>query len=247
MGGGTEHFFDLITYFSNPLKTTHRIFEIVKNDTLDGSLLIALLLLFFIFGIWQVHKRKGGYKFAVVNVGLFAGTFLLMASSQKTWAMHHVILAVPFLLLALFYMLSVIPKSKIVTIFMLVFLALNLHLYYSINKAPISPHSHPSLVKINEYLNGHYSHNYIFVVVDWGMYYLKGLYGNKNQSVLFPEYFSQSNVVELKQVQAKTRRKLMFIGRDDSLATKAVIEKNFYTIECKFPFDTGLWKVWRQP
>ena len=78
------------------------------------------------------------------------------------------------------------------------------------------------------------------------MYYLKGLYGAKDQCVVFmdpfperPEYFEA-----LKRLVFSTRRKLMFIGIEGSRSAR-VISSQFPVLD--LGFDTGPWRVWYQP
>ncbi len=240
-----EHFFNLSKYFTNPLQTTHRIFEVTQSVTLDGILLVGLVLSFIAISIWRIYSEKKEIRFIVLNITLFIATLFIMLYIQKVWAMHHVILAVPFLILAIFSIISQLNKRKILLIYFIFFICVNIHLYYFINKQTPLPYCHPSLVKINEQLNKHFSNDYIFVVVNWGMYYLKGLYGNKNQCVLFMEPFDETNALFLQELKATTKRKIMIIGRADFLYNPSRLKYYFPNItELGFGFDTGSWRAW---
>ncbi len=256
------HFQEIFKYFANPLLAAHRIF-ILNTDsffTPSGVSLLFLFVLLLGFGLWRLRGRTPGAGFIVLNVFLFILTLLLMAQDKDVWAMHHLVLTLPFILLAVFYVLSQLGDKKIVLLFTLVFFLINLGLYYSLRSLRINGEettnecavSH-GLVALNEALKP-YSHDDVFVVVSWGLYYFKSLYGNRDQCVLYIDLppikyfnsaqpFSSLNVLQsfekIQRVTAKAHKKgVLFIGRNDM----GEIFKGFKQL--KFAFDTDPWVVW---
>lgn len=244
-----QHFWHLAAYFTNPLKTAHRVFDVEGCITLSGILLVTVVIVLLSFGIRQCYIKKSEISFPILNILLFFLTFFLISKSQKTWAMHHVVLSFPFLLLALFYICSKLYKNKLIMILIIAFLGVNFSLYSGLARLKYNPHDHPSKLKLNNLLNERYANQYIFIVIDWGMYYLKALYGNKNQCVLYIEPFKyMKQVMKVKKILNKTKRKALLIGRIDSNSDLSLIKQNFPDIiELKTDFDTGKWRIWYEP
>jgi hypothetical protein len=107
------------------------------------------------------------------------------------------------------------------------------------------PANHPAKAKLNELLNKKYSNKYVFVVIDWGMYYMKALYGPRQQCVLYMEPLNSGDqIVKLKEILYKTKRKALFISLVNSESNLALIRTSFPSLaELRTDFDTGKWKV----
>ncbi|MBF0594970.1 MAG: hypothetical protein HQL22_08370 [Candidatus Omnitrophica bacterium] len=236
-----RHLCTLIKYFTNPLWSAHRIFIIDKEVTMTGLGLIALVVSFLIFSVWQLRAQRIKIGFVVLNLALFTMTFLLMVKNQRVESMHHVVLMYPFLLLALFYVMARVSAGKFMYFAAAVFICINSFLYFSLTRMAVSEITHPSLVRLNDYLNKNYSHDSIFVNVSWGMYYLKALYGEKDQCVLYMEPFDRRYMLALDPILGRTHRRALFIGRVNALS-ESFFEQHYK--ELKLDFDTGTWRVW---
>lgn len=241
---------ELIKYIFNPLLSADRIFIIGKGwITVEGFFWAAVIAGLLIFGIRQLYTRKEKYGFVIINVILFLLALFFVIVYPASWAMHHVILSFPFLILALFYIYSKLKENKFIYIFIAAFLIVNCSLYYRL--AGLKPYSvaHPSILKISNLLNERYAAKYVFIVVDWGMYYIKALYGKKDQCVLYIGPFDKKEQVEaVKKILGKLQRKALFIGRINGETDLSFIKDNFPGLaELKTDFNTGKWRVLYEP
>jgi hypothetical protein len=237
----------LLRYLFNPLLSADRIFIIEKGTGMAGGLLfIAALVFMLLSGIRQLYLKRIRFNYVILNIFLFFLTFFLVSMHSRSWAMHNVIVAFPFLILAMFYIYSKAAKSMTLLILLFLFVMLNLSFYYELSKLHYKEDAHPSLRKINKLLNDNYADRHVFVVIDWGMYYMQALYGNKNQCVLYLEPLNEEKQIkEVKRISADLNRKTLFIGRIDSVSDLSLINQNFSGLtELRTDFNTGKWRVW---
>lgn len=161
--------------------------------------------------------------------------------------MHHIALAYPFLVVCLFQIGSLIGVRRMLTrVFIALFVAINISLYTEIPLLKPRKREHPSKIRINSFVNQYFSCDHVVVVIDWGLYYIKTLYGPKNQCVLYIEPFNTGKQVErLRNIQYSLSRKALFLGLENSVSDLSLIKTEFPAIEAvQMPFDTGKWRVW---
>ena len=103
--------------------------------------------------------------------------------------------------------------KKYFYLWLIIFIVLNTYVFYKFPQQEIKNSDDPSKNQINKILKNEYlADNYIYVVVDWGMYYYQALYGDKNQAVIYIEPYKPakySNI--LREMAQKNKRKLLFI------------------------------------
>jgi hypothetical protein len=109
-----------------------------------------------------------------------------------------------------------------------------------------------SKIKILNYLNdGALSKNNIYVVIDWGMYYIQSLYGPKDQTVLYIDPLnSVSQINSVKKIAAKGDKNVIFILRTNYGYHSGLdlIKKNFDKvdrIQTANLLSNDLWQIWR--
>ncbi len=241
LAGLRDHFIALSKFFTNPLQSAHVVFEVKETATFAGIFFLVLMAGFFCFAVWRMFSSGKRVAFVVLNIALFFVALILMAYNQNVWAMHHVALAFPFLLLALFDIFSQCYKDKAMKIFLAVFICSNLFFYGALTQEKPFANSYPGLVRFNEFLSKGYSRDHVFVVIDWGMYYLKSLYGEKDQCVIYIDPFTEKDVPALKKILETTNRRPMFIGRKDSFYTRGIAG---HFTEVTPGFDVGPWAAW---
>jgi len=236
----------LCNFFTNPLKAAHCIF-LFGNEriTAQGVLLISIIIIFIVWGTMQLRSKKIKIGFIVLNLLCFITTLFLMSKSERVDSMHHVVLSLPFLVLALFYIYSWVQGRLFTIVLAALFLMVNLNLYINLTHLQYWPTNHPAKIKLNELLNEKYSNKYVFVVIDWGMYYMKALYGPRQQCVLYMQPLnSKYQIVKLKEILNKTKRKALFISLINSESDLALIKTGFPSlVELKTDFDTGIWRI----
>lgn len=240
----------LAKYLFNPFASAHRIFATGdEKTTLSGILLTAIFLTIIFWGLYRGWRRKQKWRFGILNFFLFLFTFFLICLIAETKAMHHVVLSFPFLILSLASFASQIPKGKLLLFLSFVFLAVNFYLYFTITKADYRGFKVPFSLELNNLVNQKFGDRYVMVVIDWGIYYLKALYGPKNQCVLYMEVFRKpTQVSQAKKVLAETKRKVLFIARTESASDLALIKQNFPDLVKFTPkLDMGQWTLWYEP
>ena len=237
----------LLFYFTNPLLAAHRIFNFDNAPlvTSEGVLLIYLAVIFIAWGIISLRFKNTKTTFLILNLFYFFMTLFLLSKSRETWAMQHVVLSMPFLVIAFFYLFSKIDNHKFRILFAIFFIAINLSLYLKLPHLQYNDSNHPSKIQLNELLNNKFADKYVFIVIDWGMYYIKSLYGKNDQCVLYIEPLNdKKQIIQLKEGLNKIHRKALFIGRTDSDSNLKLIETEFPTLaNLNTPFDTGKWQV----
>jgi len=240
------HFDWVIQYITNPLASANRIFDIKGTVTVTGVILICLLIVFLVYGFHSLLRSKKGVAEPVIYCASFAISFALLFFHPKTWAMHHIVLSYPFLALALFSVWSRISKTNILSALCILFFVLNTSLYSDLTRLSPLPADHPSKIKLNSLLNERYADKYVLVIIDWGLYFIKALYGPLDQCVVYITPFNKPRQAELlKVVLEETGRKAVFVGRSDSESDLTMIRAFFPDIrEADTGMNTGKWRIW---
>jgi len=229
----------------NAFQSAERIFPAYNYDTrpwcLLGSVIITLLLIFLCLS--QIYRKKHGKYPLTVNLLANPVVFALMAFlltymfiADRGLVAHHIILAFPFLLIAIASALSdIVHSSKKRFVFgsaTLLIFALSLYIPCWARLFSLIPmwENDKSRFEIQKVLSNEYlSSQYAYIIVDWGMYYLQSLYGNRNQMVLYIEPFdSQQHIEQIRNVLRKTHRKALFVFASPGSASDLdLIRKNF--------------------
>ncbi len=237
----------LLQYFIYPLTVTHKVFSVscAKFPVLSIANAICFLAI-LLFGLIKLYLKRIPLGFAVLNAGLFVAVLFFISLYPGSWAASHTALSLPFLVLAFFYIASHLRKDRLIQILLIAFLTVNAGAYYHLTKLKYHMNNHPGLLKINATLNDRFARAYVFIVIDWGMYYLQSLYGDKNQCVLYMQPLNSKKQIEaIKKILDTTRRKALFIGRASSESDLLLIKEQFPSLRTlKTDFDTGDWRVW---
>jgi len=163
--------------------------------------------------------------------------------------MHHVILSMPFLILAMCASLKAAVKVRLwIKVMIVLFLVLNISLFVQLPTLSYEKRNHHSnQIRFNEYLNK-YSNTHVFICVDWGMYFIKSLFGNSDQSVIeIRELKYEAHIERVKQILRKTGRKAIFIRTSATHSDWNSIRQHFPGLTRLVPeFETGLWEAWYQ-
>jgi hypothetical protein len=243
----------LIRRFLSPLHATERAYYMDKTGIIE---LIYSLILFVTPLVWilinfiKAKRKKLKFKSesAIFYVAFFITSILLFRSAD-TKHMHHVMMAYPFLFLSWAYLLIDLNKirpllTKIICILLIIF---NLYYYITFTSQRVQIYSHEDLNKVHEILQNDYlANNYFYVIPNWGMYFYEGLYGPKQQSVLYIQSGTDNiDVVEkLEQLPSLYERDLLFIY--DKQVPEVV--PDLYKIapdliECSLTKDYEVWGI----
>lgn len=231
-------------FLLNPITSSHVHFHLPRfyQISWEGVALCSIALSLLALGLIE-QKSNRSFPIMMSVLGFATAIFVLM--SRRAWAMHHLILAYPFLLMAFFSVLPALQAKRPILLrcAFALFLAANLSLYAKIGGQPSRGELHPNLARLNELLN-RYSGEYVFVSLDWGMYYIKATFGNRDQCALYMVIDQQKWVDVLKGILEKTGKKALFISLANSSSDMNLVRRSFPGLEeLSLPFETGPWRV----
>lgn len=238
---------ELGKYFTNPLQAAHFNYRITKSVTPTGLLFSAVLSFILVFGTIRlfVNKREG--RDVLINIALCILTFfILVVFFKRAGSMHHLVLCFPFMLIALFHIGKFLYKSKVMLVAIICFFMINAKLYLDLGD--LSPKFFNPLTKIKylDVINKEFPDGYVYIVQAYGIYFIKALYGPKDQCVLYwNERIDEADQIErIKAILSRLNRKALFIvfRNADSFS------KYFPgLVEQRFDFNTNGLSVWYQP
>lgn len=249
----------------NPLESTHRIYEVAPAGMAAYAYDALLLLTLPAFVCMLLASGKRKLREPAVKAGilyaLFLATFFLVARTREVWAMHHVVLAFPFLILSLFTLLGSwkelrhlrvagVPLHRALQGAGAVFLALNLFFFLMFTWQPVQTLADRSRDNVHGILNDPYlARNYIYVSLENGLYFYQSLYGHKDQSITFRNpLFAQWQMDELLALREQTGRKLLFVF--DSVALYSdygLVHANVETVHCTAADPSWVWQIMLEP
>ena len=246
-----KHFFrGLAHYIFDPITAVHYLYYniIPRPFSWEGIVFIGLTFTFLIGGWSWVYRQKGRPIFAMAAFGSFLVTFLCLSLSIRTWAMHHVVLSYPFLILAVFSTYSRLPKKPIVALFLVVFVVTNIHLYFHLSHLKPPPwRTHPQLWSFNQLLNQRFGNRVVFVVLDWWMYNIKALYGEKDQCVIgIFRFKTEEQIASLKRDLKRVGKTPVFIIRANNRKMWILMHQAAHGLQ-KVPVEIKVapWQVWK--
>ncbi len=252
-----RQFLYLSNRFTNPLQAAHFVYRIPRAATLSGVALCAVTVLLLGYGIVRLRGRERIIRF--IATGLLSSGMVLAAllANPAAFCMHHVVLAYPFALMAVFAVLSGLRGDRTARVLLAAFLALNGYQFCKMRGLDYrewekAHHRHalvPSFGPLNERLNA-YASRYVFVHVDWGTYSIKALYGPRDQcNIAAWPLDSDEGVQSVRDICRHTGRRPMFIRmRERSGTDLAFLEEQFPGIvPMRLRAGAGSWGVWYEP
>ncbi len=203
-----------------------------------------------------IKARKARIKFkseSLIFYVSFLITSLLLFRSEDTKHMHHVMMAYPFLFLSWAYSLIDLAKIKkaLFNIFIAILVLFNLYYYFTFTSQQVQIYSNEELNKVHEILQSDYlASNYFYINPNWGMFFYEGLYGPKEQSVIYIQSGTDNvDVVEkLKSMPEIYGRDLLYIYDKkvpETIPDLYDISPNL--IECSLTKDYEVWGILMPP
>lgn len=250
----------IIKALINPLEATQRIYANRVIEHLYIYDFFIFILLPFIL-IILLYKGKIIFDENIGDLIIFYLSFIItiffIMATKQAIAMHHLILAYPFLILFSLKSINILKNIQfkssktirfqtIIIPYLALFCILNIYLYSILPKQTIDSQSDFSLIDINKILNNEQlARDYLFVVVDGGMYYSQALYGNINQSVIYIQPLDTENEIQaLKDLSRENNRKLLFIYNQKRLESDMnLVRKSFVLDRCKLISESSVWDI----
>ena len=248
-----------------PLETTHRIFLVVIHG-LPERLYARMLYLFvpvtltllFAAGLW---RRKVSLRSLMLPFALYAAFFItvvMIARTKNAGVMHHAVLSLPFLVLAILSTVrcaldSQLPRrlvQRTLAVTCSVFLGINLFFFSAFPQQPIRASEHPSKLLAHSIVNtGTVPERFTILMVNWGTYFYEGLYGSRSKSAILLEGLRDPVVV--KQVRDKAhkhgRKLIVMYMSDGTNAYPQQIQSDFPLVSCNGIPKDAIWQILYEP
>jgi hypothetical protein len=187
-------------------------------------------------------------------IGFGIGYYLLLKAAA-TFSAHHIILLWPLLLLTCACGLKIIyQRSKWIAVLLTGLLTLTQlrGVPALLNQVPLGYHDASRLAILEGLRDPLLSDAYVYVVLDWGMYYLQSLYGSRSQLVVYIDPLeSQQQFDKLEAIAQRHNRRLLFIfmfnPQPSARKDLHLIESNVGSLErLSLPglAPSSLWQVW---
>lgn len=208
--------FQKVTWYFlvNPLASVHA----VKNISLDSSFGGYMMWASFLAIISLGGFRQARYLTLASTLGALL-TLFLVTLSPRSWAMHHVVLAYPFIVILLANQIrSLLDHSNFgryaVSILLSIAIVVNLHAYTQIKYLKKYAYGvSDNLDDLNLVVNKCFAKDSVIVVYEWGMYYLKSLFTPTTSCVIFMKPIGRSqNLETIKERASRLGRRLVFLG-----------------------------------
>lgn len=249
----------------NAFQSAERVFPVRNYDQrlwyFLGATSMMFLLVFLCLGQWS-HRENSNRREKLswwvdpipFGLGMFILTYALI--SHQGLVMHHIVLSFPFLILSITKALAdtLHTKRKFFTTTGLTLLILALGLYApcwaKLSMVIPVQETDSSRLQINNTLyDKNLSARYAYIAIDWGVYYLQSLYGNRNQMVLYIEPFNDlQQVKNVKNILIKTRRRALFIFRSPSSESDLdLIRKQFTLVHVPHTPILEPWQALMEP
>ena len=247
----------VVKAFVNPLEATQRIYQVGAPGTIAYAY-DAFIYLFVpvLLGLAMLRRprRWGRIVRGLLLYGAFLLTSAIVIVTKQSWAMHHAILAFPFLILAAFEMLECYRTEQkphwieglLRKAFVGVFILLNFVWFLIFPLQQVQTFNDGSKTTVNHVLQSPVlAERYFYVVLDWGMYYYQGLYGSDRQSVLYMrELQDPAKIAQLKTLADEHKRKLLFIlDSKESSSNLDLLRKSFDLVRCEAIGEQAVWQV----
>ena len=245
---------NIVRAFLNPLQATHRIYNVLPPSIIAYIYDIALYLFVPFFLLMYLatgkHKKEILLKPALLYC-IFAVTVITIMHTKASGLMHHAVLSFPFLIIAMCATVNLLRTSRPIIRYMamiwgIVFLLMNVMYFARFPQQDILLESDPSKEVLRDVLdNPLVSQKYIYVNVDWGMYFYQGLYGPPDESVVF--WWGMRNpdqVLHLKEIATRIGRKILFIyTQPQTSADIPLLSGAFSTVRCDAVPPEARWQI----
>ena len=256
-----KQFFSLPTVRSllNPLEATHRIYEVSRLVQSVQWTYNALLFAPLLLAIMGLALRRRAWRDALKSIlmyAAFAGTLFVVFRTEKAWAMHHTVLAFPFLILSTLFALDILRTARAewktfllraaASVAAIGFVAVNLTAFAAFPFQKVRVFNDRSKIAVNTLLHSDIlAKRYFYVIADWGMYYYQGLYGSDDQGVLYMrELRQQAQLDSLRELAAKYNRKLLFVLDSHAPSSDlALLTSNLDLRRCTALPEKAVWQV----
>jgi hypothetical protein len=185
-----------------------------------------------------------------LNWTLCAVALLLVATNLYAKSMHHAVLAYPFAILAVARAVqtSVGPSVRIaVAVFVVLHGVLFLRFPVMYEQARRNGDGKAYVTELNAELNRTEADGAVIACVDWGIYFVKALYGPRSQVVLFLcRTDDDTQLDRAAAIARRLHRNLAVVGLADNQPVRERLRTGFpHVAERPAGAGNNPWRIWR--
>ena len=256
----------------HPLEATQRTFLFAAPGLVERlySMMLYLfvpvtLILLFIRSFWRddYPHRKALLRSLILPLILYIAflvTVVMIIRTVNAGLMHHAILSLPFLVLAILATMrcvldSHLPKllvQRTLSAVCIVFIGINLYFFAAFPSQQLHPSEHTSKLLAHRIMNtGTIPERFTILIIDWGAYFYEGLYGSSQKSTLMVDGLHDPNL--LKEIRDEVRqhgRKLivMFINDQGDVNLQHIQSDDVRLRRCNgMPNEAMTWQILYEP
>jgi hypothetical protein len=206
-----------------------------------------------IFGGLTCARISRRYRSEIVlNCGLFALALLVIATNVYAGAMHHVVLAYPFVLLAACRSFQLRRRAPVFKAAFALFLILNGSLLFCfpsmLGEARSRGDRRVYVAQLNRDLNNDDANNSVIACVDWGIYFVKALYGPRSEVVVSVFALEKKEQLQrIADIARRLHRNLTIVGYQNDRRTQLLRSMFSEVEERPERDDKNPWRIWRVP
>ncbi|MDD5556360.1 MAG: hypothetical protein PHN82_03815 [bacterium] len=253
-----RHLAGMTRYLTNPLLAAGRVSHTDKNAPASGVALFGVTVLLLLYGAVRRRRRPEDRGFIIVNVCAGAAVVIAVVFSPAAYSMYHLLMAYPFPLLILFLILSRLRGDRLVAALLALFIGLNLWQYYRLSGMDYRDWERvhlagfglvPNFECLREALDRH-ADTHVFIHGDWGTYYIKALYGRRDQCNIWAAPLAGDDGLDKVHAACeRTGRGPMFIVlREQGGSDIGFIRSRFPgLVRLDLDCDAGSWEIWYVP
>lgn len=241
----------------NPYEAVHRIYEPVNVSVFSWmfSLHMFVSLPVLLLVSCAVTRRIRVFAETAVYYALFVLMLIVVSSTEAAGAIHHAVHVYPFLILSYLAMFVALRSlrsgwqrsfgKRAVAVWLGLFVMLNSIAYATTPLLAVRWHDDWSKEEARELLwEVGDAHRYLFVSVDWGMYYFLGTFGPPGQSVIYLSPTTDRHYEQIRLLMQKTGRQPIFLyNQAETTMNTARAMREFNLVPCHALDPDGIWQM----
>lgn len=251
-GFGTRLQANVLHFVYNPLDAVLPCFDFVPPLPVARVLIWLAAGALFVGSLWSYGGLPRHRREIWLNWALFAVALLLVATNLYAKSMHHAVLAYPFAILAVSRAVqtSAGPSLRIaLAAFIVLHGALFLRFPAMYEQVRRNGDSKAYVTELNAELNRTEADQSVIACVDWGIYFVKALYGPRSQVVLFLcRTDDDTQLDRAAAIARRLHRNLAVVGFDGNQQVRERLHAGFPHVAERPAGDrSNPWRIWRVP
>jgi hypothetical protein len=188
----------------------------------------------------------------LLNYSLAALALVLVATNIYAKSMHHAVLAYPFMILAAARTIQARPGAILPRAALALFLLINGVLIFKFPQLSETSRGMGNVkayaAELNDDLNTHHASDSVIVCVDWGIYFVKALYGPRSQVVISLCSLKDEQLQQAATIARRLHRNLTIVGLAGNQHVRDLLRLYFPGASERPASGRGSpWRIWQIP